>query len=240
MVSLSELDEERFGIRVARDSAVTDESLITALDFCRCNNVRLLITRCRTADLRTAQAIENAGGRLMDTLICYRHSLRDILVADSPRALTIRALRPEEAATIRTIAAQSFRGYLGHYHADPRLDRALCDETYADWAYRSCTSRSVANEVLVGEFDGTVVGFVTLQINDAAEAEVPLNGVLPNYQGRGVYRCMLSYALSWARTKGCERLVISTQVTNSVQKLWVRLGFEPSHSFYTFHSWFDT
>ena len=35
-------------------------------------------------------------------------------------------------------------------------------------------------------------------------------------------------------------MVLSTQVTNlAVQKVWSRLGFEPSRSYYTFHLWFD-
>ena len=42
-----------------------------------------------------------------------------------------------------------FSGYLGHYHADPRLDRAKCDEVYLSWAERSCVDPSVASKVLV-------------------------------------------------------------------------------------------
>jgi hypothetical protein len=34
-------------------------------------------------------------------------------------------------------------------------------------------------------------------------------------------------------------MLISTQITNvAVQKVWTRLGFEPSRSYYTFHKWF--
>jgi len=46
-------------------------------------------------------------------------------------------------------------------------------------------------------------------------------------------------ALRWFEARGRSRMLISTQITNvAVQKVWIRLGFEPSKSYYTFHKWF--
>jgi hypothetical protein len=47
-------------------------------------------------------------------------------------------------------------------------------------------------------------------------------------------------SLQWCRSQGAQRMIISTQVVNvSMQKVWCRVGFEPSHSYYTFHKWFS-
>ena len=73
---------------------------------------------------------------------------------------------------MRRVAAASFRDYFGHYHADPRLDRAKCDETYASWAERSCVDEAVASGVLVAEHGGRVAGFLTLQARGAGEQEI--------------------------------------------------------------------
>jgi hypothetical protein len=46
--------------------------------------------------------------------------------------------------------------------------------------------------------------------------------------------------MRWCLEKGASRMLIPTQVNNMPsQKVWCRLGFEPSHAQYTFHKWFD-
>jgi hypothetical protein len=46
-------------------------------------------------------------------------------------------------------------------------------------------------------------------------------------------------AMAWLAARGRTRMVVSTQITNlAVQKVWARLGFEPSSSYYTLHRWF--
>jgi GNAT superfamily N-acetyltransferase len=236
-INLSTIDQERFGIRSARATSVTAGDLPTVIDFCHSNQVVFLVARCDVNDLDAAQAMETAGFRLMDTLIYY---VRDLNTALPAGDIPVRSVRPDEANLIGRLAGDAFRSYGGHYHADPRLDRGKCDEVYTWWAYRSCVSREVADEVLAAEIDGGVAGFLTLRLNSPQEGEGPLFGVSPYVQGRGVGRSLMIGGLEWCRAKGAGRMVISTQITNlSSQKVWSRLGFEPSHGCYTFHRWFD-
>lgn len=240
MVALSQLDLDRFGIVTARDSSVSAETLATTLSFCRENRVEMLIARCSTDDLAAAQRLEDAGGRLMDTLVYYSRVLVKGPLPESSGSAGVRPIRGDDADAVRRIASQCFEGYLGHYHADPRLDRRKCDEAYQSWAHRSCISRDVADEVLVAEVEGELAGFATLRLNDPTEGEGVLFGVAPRAQGRGIYRSFMIDGMHWCRGRGAKRMVVSTQVTNlAVQKAWTRLGFEPSRSYYTFHLWFD-
>ena len=237
MVSLSVIDRERFGVVTARDPGFTCQTLPTTLQFCRENGVQMLVARCPAEDLRAAQAMEEAGGRLMDTLVYYGRALDRPFPEDRP-STPVRALKPEDVTAVRRVAAESFRGYFGHYHADPRLDRAKCDETYASWAERSCVDRSVASQVLVAEHEGRVAGFLTLLERGTEEQEIVLNGVDPTVQRHGVYRALVLAAMHEARSGGASRLIVSTQLVNlGVQKTWTRLGFELARSYYTFHLW---
>jgi GNAT superfamily N-acetyltransferase len=141
---------------------------------------------------------------------------------------------------VKQVAADSFRGYSGHYHADERLRRSQCDEIYTDWARRSCLSRDVAGEVLIADIDGRVAGFATLKLNSPEEGEGVLFGVAPWAQRRGIYRSFMVRGMEWCAGKGAKRMIVSTQIVNTaVQKVWTRIGFEPSHAYYTFHKWFD-
>jgi hypothetical protein len=239
VVSLSAIDLERFGFVVARDPAFTVGTLPATIAFCRDRSVRMLIARCAAEDLPAVQAMEEAGGRLMDVLVYWARALERPPPLEKPPT-SVRALRPGETAEVQRVAASAFRGYFGHYHADPRLDRAKCDEVYASWAVRSCTEQAAASKVLVVEHEGRIAGFLTLLPRGTDDLEIVLNGVEPALQRHGLYRGLLLGALHEAQVMGAHTLVVSTQLINvGVQKAWARLGFELSRSYYTFHLWLD-
>jgi GNAT superfamily N-acetyltransferase len=239
-VYLSAIDEERFGFRTARASDLTADGLAAVLEYCREHGVRLLIARCKVSEMRAAQAMERAGFALMDTLVCYGRALIGLPPPADAGGVEIRLIRPGEEESVKAIAAESFRGYAGHYHADDRIDRTIVEEIYPSWALRSCVSRDVADDVLVAELDGVLAGFATMRLNSPEEGEGVLFAVAPSAQGRGIYRSFMVHGTEWCRARHAKRMVVSTQIVNAaVQKVWTRLGFEFSHASYTFHKWLD-
>ena len=239
-VSLSPLDEARFGVRSARTPFVTRDSLPDVLTFCHDHEVEFLVARCPTTEISTAQALEHVGFLLMDTLVYYSRDLLGLPLPTDTGTVPIRPVRAGDELGVERVATSSFRLYGGHYHADSRLDRAQCDAAYVSWAVRSCTVPGVADAVLVAELAGEVVGFGTLQLNSADEGEGLLFGVSAAAQGHGIYRSIMIDSLAWFKEHGASRMIISTQITNMAsQKVWSRLGFEPRFSYYTFHKWFE-
>jgi GNAT superfamily N-acetyltransferase len=239
-VRMSAIDEERFGIPIARAPLVNLDTLPSIMNFCRANGVIMLISRCLASELRVVQAMEREGFLLMDTLPYYSRNLTKTPIPADAGKVPVRPVRPGEENDVKAVAAESFREYMGHYHMDDRLDRIKCDEVYTSWAFRSCVSRDVADEVLVADLEGSVVGFATLQLNSPEEGEGVLFGVAPSAQGRGIYRSFMIRGMEWCLSRKAARMVVSTQITNiAVQKVWTRLGFELSHTYYTFHKWFD-
>ncbi len=70
-IRLSELDEAQFGIKTARATNVTVETLPEVMHFCQANGVKFLIARTPVKQLQAVQAMEKAGFLLMDTLVYY-------------------------------------------------------------------------------------------------------------------------------------------------------------------------
>ncbi len=236
--AFSEVDSDRFGVRVAR-AHVEGNNLPQALEFCAAERISLLIARCPSTELRAAQEMEGLGFLLMDTLVYYSFDLVKRAIPDGSSQAHVRKFVLEDKAQVENVAAAAFKGYYGHYHADPRLDRKKCDEGYVSWAVRSCTSKQVATEVLVAVHDNRIIGFATLRLNTPEEGEGVLFGVAPEAQGSGIYRSFMVNGMQWCKEQQAKRMVVSTQVTNvAVQKVWCRVGFEPAHSYYTFHKWF--
>jgi GNAT superfamily N-acetyltransferase len=238
-VSSSQLDSERFGIRVAR-ARITSRNLCDVLDYCEEERVDLLIARCATTEIAAVQKAEARGFLLTDTLLYYQFDLRKRAIPQQASKFLVRSFESGDEDRIRKIAVAAFNGYMGHYHADARLNRQKCDDAYVSWAERSCIPGLAADKVLVAEDNCDVIGFATLRLNSPQEIEGLLFAVTPEYQGSGVCGLFMVRSLEWALAKSAQRMIISTQVTNiSMQKVWCRLGFEPSHSFYTLHKWFD-
>jgi GNAT superfamily N-acetyltransferase len=242
-VTLSPLDTDRFGIQSARVILTEPGQLPEVLAFCRENNVVFLTARCSIESLEIVHMLEQNGFNLMDTLIYYQLDLTHAVPIPASHGFSIRSIDPRNPADITGIIAaaqQSFQGYNGHYHADPRLDRTKCDEVYVSWATRSCTAPEVANNVLVAEREGQIIGFSTLKLNSSEEGECPLFAVIPNARGSGIYHVLVAHAVAWHRSQGVQRVISSTQISNiASQRTWSRNGWVPDHAFYTFHKWFD-
>ncbi|MGH9511101.1 MAG: GNAT family N-acetyltransferase [Terriglobales bacterium] len=236
-----DIESERFGVRVARAPQVTTDNLDEILRCCMTGDIQLLIARCPTGDLAAAQCMEAQGFYLADTLIYYGFDLVKRAIPQDRGGFQVRRFQPEDEPLIEAVAKEAFKGYLGHYHADPRLDRRKCDEAYVSWAKRSCVLKEVAEQVFVAERDNEVAGFATLRLNSREEGEGLLYAVAPHSQGLGICHSLMLCSLQWCSSQGAHRMVISTQVTNIVmQKVWCQIGFEPRHSFYTFHKWFTS
>ncbi|KQC07671.1 MAG: hypothetical protein APR62_06165 [Smithella sp. SDB] len=239
-IFLSDIDKERFCIQTARVVGVTVESLSSILEFCRMEQVRLLIARCSMFDLETAQTMERNGFLLMDTLVYYTLDLTKEKIPSNNSVVYFRPIRADEEEEMASVAVESFRGYSGHYHADQKLDNNKCDEAYVDWARKAFASRGSDENFQVAEIDGRIVAFGVFRMNSPDEGELFLGGIHPKFHGQGIYQAFLYRAMEWCLSKNAKRIVISTQINNiAVQKILTRFGFEITKGYYTFHKWFD-
>lgn len=240
---LSELDQARFGIVTVKAGAfdqVTD--VADTLAFCAANRAQLLIARVDAEHVAVAHALEERGALLCDTLVFYR--LPVVRARDQSNehvsSIFVRDARPEDAASLTSIARTAFTGYLGHYHADPRLPRHACDEVYVSWCAAIHRGDDARSAVIVAEDANGVCGFLTIR-NDGSTLELVLSGLARRVEGRGVYRRLVASGVDRAVTERCKAVVTSTQITNfAVQRVWVKQGFAMTGATHTFHLWFPS
>ena len=238
-LEVNALESARFKIVAAR---VTDPaaSLASIEAAAREKGVDMAMVRLPVADLSRVRDFEEAGYRLMDTLLYYARDLEqgDFRAEPKKHGICRRAL-PQDADAVAAIARAGFGGYIGHYHSDPRLDSASADEAYVDWAHTSTSQIHPCAPVLVAETGDGIVGFLTLRENDATTMEIVLNAVHPAHSGKGLYHALVCEVLALASERGMKQVITSTQINNyAPQRVWSRLGFYHHHSLYTFHKWF--
>lgn len=233
---ISPLDVERFGVRTARTGFITALEVPDLVRSCRAAGIELLIARCLATDLRAAQAMEDAGLRLMDSQVLY---IRSLEVEDPRPRVVVRQSSPADLDAIVELARASFAGYTGHYHADPRLPRHLSDEAYASWAERCCRG-DAADTVLVIELEGRIAGFSAFGMVANGEARLQLGAVARWARGHQLYTELALAGMQWARDAGATEMSAITQTTNLPAQLsWLRAGMTPRDYWYTFHGWLD-
>jgi len=199
--------------------------------------IKLLIGRCPTNALSWIHELEKRNFQLMDTLLYGSIDLLNY----SPRRTKhlVRSAEGKDRERIKYISEVSFSGYLSHHRADPKLDNSRCDDLYVRWAVNSVNNSELADYVVVAEKNDVVVGFTVVKIEDSGKiSDIDLIAVDPQFRGSGVYDDMINHLAIWAKEKGCERLEISTQITNVISwRAWTKVGGLLNRSYYTFHCW---
>ena len=238
MIVLSELDRHRFGHVTAKVTLGEQDNPARVLDECRSLGARFVIARCSTLRMTQVQQLESLGFFLTDTLVWYRKDQIEVAPVQVPEGYVVRAATPDDAPLVEATAARSFRNYLSHYHADPRLDRAQCDAVYSSWAVSSCQSGAGAHTILVLTAQGDVAAFAVLKKLDEGDFDGVLFAVHPEHQGRGLHGRLVDLSMNWGAREGFSRMVYSTQLANvAAQRALCHRAFEPFASCHTLHAW---
>lgn len=235
----SQLESERFGVAFARlTDAVHNRGAVAALlHEADARSTDVISARVNCDDLPTIGMLEDRGFRIMDTLVYYRREL-SLDESTAEGSVAVVAGSAENVAACAGIAARAFSGYLGHYHADPRLDPAAADAVYVDWVSRLLSSPAEGQIALCAVPDGRTSGFLIGARRGEAGSEIVLNAVDPAAQGQGCYGALLRRYLHDASVRGDREVIISTQLQNyRVQRAWRREGFDLFRSFHTLHRW---
>lgn len=239
MLEADELTSSRFSIKAAR--LVDLDVATTAIDDAACaGEFEFAVARVDASALAAVHRLERAGFRLMDTLVYFSRLIPGTPAVANEGGASIRLATSEDIESVSSIARNAFAVYIGHFHTDERLDNDLATDTYVDWAQNLVANVDESNPVLIAAEGEEVIGFLAMSDVGSGVAEIRLNAVHPDQQGRGVYAALLSRAITFVAEAGDAELVVSTQLDNyRVQRSWVRAGFMPQRSLYTFHKWFD-
>lgn len=236
----SPVESVRFGRRVRRYELVGDDAgpLVAAL---RVERPDLAIVRIPTSRVALIAELCTLGGQFVlgDCRVIYT---RDNAGAGRPQGPRNSAFRLREASAadgplLDSLVEQIFTGYHTHYVSNPRLGAFALVDGHKEWTRAHIGGSD--KHCLVAELDGEACAFTTTHVTTAA-GEVVLNGVLPRFRGRGVYRDLLRATVAAFIEAGARSTVIATQIDNrAVQGVWVTEGFALARSEYTIHINFD-
>jgi GNAT superfamily N-acetyltransferase len=234
--SSSPMESARFGFEVRRYS-IGDADARHLLDAIRTEAPSLAIVRLpatRPDLLRRFREI-CADVILGDCLVVYRRDNTRLGLPAGPtnETFTVRPATPDDFDLLNGLTDGIFVDYRNHYAANPRLATFDLSEGYREWTRNHVGTGDL--RCLIASIDDVPCAYGTVSL-DPDECEIVLNGVLPAYRSRGVYRDLLKAMVTLFMDEGAPRSMISTQVDNSaVQRVWVREGFLPDEAYLTVH-----
>ncbi len=239
MIALSEIDQARFGIVIARATVKTVAEREEALAFCARHGVELLIARMPALTPFLGQPLLAEGALLTDTLCVFsRASLPEDALFEAPADIVFRRASPKDAEAVALLAARAFHDYPNHYWADPNLDRDACNAVLPDWGSRLCASDGKTVS-WIAEGEGNVVGFLGSDCGAPDVTHLGLGMVEEDWRGRGILLDLLRCQLSFDASRGAVRTLYPTQLWNMASlRCAVRLGYIPMEGYHTVHHWF--
>ena len=236
----SRIESDRFELTVARlnISIEEDASDQQVIEICQNSNSQLLILRYPTTRVKLAQKLSEIKERVVyqaDTLVYFAKDIDslDEKVARSQDWL-FREARSSDSAELSQLSKVIFEEYPNHYRANDSLSSDAIRDGYAQWAQVGLEDLKKLT-VFVENVDAKVIGFALISF-DGDTAEIELNGIHPQAQGRGAYGSLLSWLSTHLATRGVKKLCISTQIQNErVIRAWIRAGFNLEFSLNTVH-----
>ena len=239
-ISNSQIESDRFGVTVARLNISTrhDASDQQVVEICQNSESNLLILRYPTSRVMLAQKLAEIKRLVVyqaDTLVYFAKDIASSNTKIEPsHDWQFREAQSSDNADLVRLSKIIFEEYPSHYRANELLNSDAIRDGYAQWAQVGLQD-SKKLTVLVESLGAKVVGFALISF-DGDTAEIELNGIHPDAQGRGAYGSLLSWLSNHLATRGVKKLYISTQIQNErVIRAWIRSGFNLEFSLNTFH-----
>jgi len=234
-IHFSELESARFNLSIHRGSL--EKVNIEALkEYEAEHQPDITILRFPVTEQQHLYQLSELNKEVIfaDTLVYYNVDLQKY----QPKPLInteyiFRKGNRSDIDDLKTVVPIIFQDYTNHYSANPLLDKQKISEGYIEWAL-SFLDGNNKNCFLLYD-DKKLIAFANCSFCNN-EAEGVLYGVLPEYSGKGIYSDLIRYTQAYFKKEGMNIMEVSTQIQNyTVQRVWVREGFQLSHAYNTIH-----
>lgn len=193
--------------------------------------IRHLSARVNSREVPVVQAVEAAGGQLVNAILRFSLDGPDFSGA-GPMPPGV-ALREAGEADIEPLARLAQEGFTyDRFHNDPLLEPGVADRVHGAWLANAVRGRT-GSGVVMAEVDGRPAGFFILSIDrEAGEfigttvgtlVLITVDGTL---RRRGVALALSLGSVEWLRDHGATRFEVGTQLANvPAANVYLKAGF---------------
>ncbi len=233
-ISHSLIESQRFDKNIHRGNCDSiDIGFIS--EYLRENDPEILILRFPVAEQPNLYKLQSLGRQIIfaDTLVYYELRSEEKNLAEPSNDLRFSEATGDDLELLQNLIPTIFQGYSNHYFSNPLLEKNKIVEGYTEWAINYVNAPQKIN--LIVYKDNVPAGFITCS-HESDEAEIILNGVIPEFRRSGIYTDMVKFVKKYFFEKGIKTIKVSTQIQNfAVQNVWRKENFYLKEAFITIH-----
>jgi hypothetical protein len=183
--------------------------------------------------LKRAMLISKTKFTYVDSTVCYKLPIdKSTLSCD----MLIRRLEFSDKKSVyelKRISEESFSEYPSQYYMSPTLNKKA-KFIYSNWIDNFCLQDN--NEIFYATSCNVATGFIA-STKTKYSREIVLNAVSSKHRRKGIYLNLCKFFINnISEATDCSLITISTQINNlNVQKIWIKLGFQPYYIFDLYH-----
>lgn len=172
--------------------------------------------------------------------------LKDLTQVASPRLhgfvcldFTISRLTGNTASDdVFGLAVQA--GWNSRFQVDPRFGDKPFRRLYRQWIDQSCSNVASDAVFVIRNEAGLSAAMVSLTVT-GNECRIGLLAVNPKFRRQGLGRLLMQQSEQFAMSRGCDRLIVTTQTNNlAAIELYEHAGFHEDSRVSIFHFWIDS
>lgn len=216
-------DSELFGRKIGRLTAVPSEEKLKGLVKQAVKEGYRYIT-CRVVLKRVTdiQVLQSQGfyitdiGAVLETSSPFSVPTSQFPIPNSQ--FPVREATIKDIPMLKSMVKGLFKD--SRFYNDPFFTKKEADKGYQAWIENSVKDKTI--KVFVAEKSG----FITCKILSKNKGDIPLVGVVPKVQGKGIASRLMSKALNWFQENGVKTVTVRTQINNiTAMNFYSGLGF---------------
>lgn len=239
-LNYSDVESKRFGMRIYRGQYedFNEEAIERIVNE---GIYDIIIVRYPTSTIYEHYKLLGLQGCKVvhaDSLVYYSAPIQKIEIKQLRNELLFETITSESERELDYLVKTIFSGYQNHYYSNPCLKKSDIIDGYLEWAksYANNTEKGVT-WLIKDKVTRNIVAFLACSYDlKESISELRLGGVMPKFEGHGIYSDFVRYAQLYFKNMGIAALMTSTQLQNiSVQRAWQSHGFRFDKSYETYH-----
>jgi dTDP-4-amino-4,6-dideoxy-D-galactose acyltransferase len=237
-----EWDSQFFGKRIGslRGNTMTTEGMEQALQWASELALDCVYFLVNTDDPETIRVAERNGFYFQSVRTVVERSLVNLesVILPPMDGLTLRISRVDDLDFLRPVARHAYNWT--RFAIDPCFPDEKSEEMYDIWLTKS-VNHEMADEVIVAEYEGQAVGYVTCRLakDSSGEGTIQLLGVNEENRGLKIGQRVVVESMLWLAKQGMTKVSLATQGHNvPVIRFYERLGFTTRSIQFWYHKWF--
>lgn len=233
----SEIFHKKIGSMELCYGDLTD-SIVTKIDeVAKSENYDCLFTKVKTDSYSSMHILEKNRFNLMDSIITLKKNIADNILIDSNKDYDFGVLSETNLEDVLDIIDNLYKH--GRFFQDPNLRNEDANILYKKWIENEIRSKSV--DVIGVTYKDKLIGFISCiyrnRISDSElDGVISLVGINKDYQGLGIGKKLINYALMNFNKKNIKNVFVGTQIDNlGALNFYISNGFRVESSINSFH-----